>query len=347
MSLRSAVPRPLRLAASRWLAERSSGRIHRELEGIAARSTPIVAGPWLGEVGFELLYWVPFLAWFAEQFHVAPERLLVVSRGGTGSWYQPFAGRYADAFDQVTPEAFRAEHDARVREIGEQKQTRLAEFERRLIAGAAASSRTTEWSLIHPSTMYELFRPFWWGHVGSEWIHRHARYRRLTPPAAPGEVNLDASRGFAAVKFYFNECFPATDGDRAIARETLRGLTAASPVITLSTGLNIDDHGGCAIEGPGIQHLPEGLPPARNLDVQSAVVSRARAFVGTYGGFAYLAPFYGVPSVALFRNPEGFSRRHLAIAHDAFERIGSSGLLRVHDAAQGAETILRAVAGHG
>ena len=57
-----------------------------------ARDT-IVAGPWLGEVGFELLYWVPFLRWFAERFHVAPERLLVVSRGGTASWYRPFAGR--------------------------------------------------------------------------------------------------------------------------------------------------------------------------------------------------------------------------------------------------------------
>jgi hypothetical protein len=347
VSLRAAVPRPLRLAASRWLAERASSRLHRELEGIAARSTPIVAGPWLGEVGFELLYWVPFLAWFTEQFQVAPDRLLVVSRGGTASWYQPFAGRYADAFDQVTPETFRAEHDARVRDIGEQKQTRLTEFERRLIAGAAATFPTTEWSLIHPSTMYELFRAFWWGHVDGEWIHRHARYRRLAPPAAPGEVALDASRPFAAVKFYFNECFPPTDADRAIAREMLRRLAAASPVVALSTGLNIDDHGGCTIEEPGIQHLPEGLPPARNLYVQSAVVSRARAFVGTYGGFAYLAPFYGVPSVALFRNPDGFSRRHLAMAHDAFDRIGSGGLLRVHDAAHGAEAILSSVAGHG
>jgi hypothetical protein len=30
-----------------------------------------------GEVGFELLYWVPFLRWFAERFDVPPERLIV------------------------------------------------------------------------------------------------------------------------------------------------------------------------------------------------------------------------------------------------------------------------------
>ena len=33
--------------------------------GLVAQRETIVAGPWLGEVGFELLYWVPFLRWFA------------------------------------------------------------------------------------------------------------------------------------------------------------------------------------------------------------------------------------------------------------------------------------------
>ena len=58
-----------------------------------AAATPIVAGPWLGEVGFELLYWVPFLRWFAERFAVAPERLLVVSRGGTAVVVSPVCRR--------------------------------------------------------------------------------------------------------------------------------------------------------------------------------------------------------------------------------------------------------------
>ena len=37
--------------------------------------------------------------------------------------------------------------------------------------------------------------------------------------------------------------------------------------------------------------------------VQSAVVARARRFVGTYGGFAYLAPFCGVPAVSYYTEP--------------------------------------------
>jgi len=56
------VPRPARLAASRWLAGRASARFERDFEAVVAGADPIIAGPWLGEVGFELLYWVPFLA---------------------------------------------------------------------------------------------------------------------------------------------------------------------------------------------------------------------------------------------------------------------------------------------
>jgi len=84
-----------------------------------------------------------------------------------------------------------------------------------------------------------------------------------------------------------------------------------------------------------VHYLPESLDPARNLHVQSAIVAGASAFVGTYGGFAYLAPFYGVPSLAYYDDPNGFSARHLAMARSAFDAIGSSGLLRVCDAADG------------
>ena len=60
-----------------------------------------MAGPWIGEVGFELLYWIPFLAWFTERFEVPRERLVVLSRGGTRDWYAHVASRYYDVFTQV------------------------------------------------------------------------------------------------------------------------------------------------------------------------------------------------------------------------------------------------------
>jgi hypothetical protein len=334
--LRRFVPQGARRAASRWIAERAAVKLEGEIRAMAARGTPIIAGPWLGEVGFELLYWVPFLAWCAERFHIDPERLIVISRGGTASWYAGFANRYADAFDNTTPEAFRAEHDARVRDRGEQKQTGLSEFERRLIATTTARFRITQWSVIHPSQMYALFNPFWWGHVSSTWVHRHVRYRRLEPPAGEsGAVLSSLPASYVAAKFYFNECFPATEANRTFARDVLRRLSDHSPVVALSTGLHLDDHGGYRIDESGIHHLPEGLDPAHNLCVQSRVVAGARAFVGTYGGFSYLAPFYDVPAYAFFSDANGFSRRHLAIAREAFATLGCGERLSVHSVTDG------------
>ena len=55
----------------------------------------------------------------------------------------------------------------------------------------------------------------------------------------------------------------------------------------------------------------------------------ARRFVGTYGGFAYLAPFYGVPAVSYYTDPGTFSVRHLDLAQHVFARSGGPGLLDV------------------
>src|SRR5690349_11033883 len=43
--------------------QRSLQRALRALDG----HDDIIAGPWTGEVGFELLYWIPFLGWLSEQ----------------------------------------------------------------------------------------------------------------------------------------------------------------------------------------------------------------------------------------------------------------------------------------
>jgi len=331
------VPRPVRLAASAYLARRCSTWLQRDLAAMAARPAPIVAGPWLGEVGFELLYWVPFLRWVAERFNVHPERFMVVSRGGTASWYRPFAARYSDVFDQMTPDTFRAQHDKRVRDLGEQKQTRITEFDRELIDAATRRAHLSESSLLHPSRMYEVLNPYWWGHQSSDWVHQHSRYARLAPPDRAGVIDTPAP--YVAVKFYFNECFPATEQNRAFVRGVLRTLADRGPVVALSTGLNIDDHGGVRVDEHGVRHLPEAIDPARNLHVQSAIVSRAQAFVGTYGGFSYMAPFYGVRSQAFYSDPGGFSQKHLHMARSAFDTIGAGDLLDVRDAAAGAEAV--------
>jgi hypothetical protein len=75
-----------------------------------------------------------------------------------------------------------------------------------------------------------------------------------------------------------------------------------------------------------ISHL---LTPDNNLLVQSAIVAGARRFVGTYGGFAYLAPLCGVPALSSYSEPESFSKRHLNLIHDVLRAEGRPDLLGV------------------
>ena len=93
------VRRPLRAAcaaAAQLQEQRSStgpsGQIEREIRGDSSpRGRPLVVGPWLSEVGFETLYWVPFLHWVKAAFRLDPDRLVAVSRGGVAGWYRGLA----------------------------------------------------------------------------------------------------------------------------------------------------------------------------------------------------------------------------------------------------------------
>ena len=59
-----------------------------------------------------------------------------------------------------------------------------------------------------------------------------------------------------------------------------------------------------------VDHL---MTPQRNLDLQTRIIANARAFVGTYGGLAYVAPFYGVPSVGFYSQESDLMSAHLDV----------------------------------
>jgi hypothetical protein len=103
------------------------------------------------------------------------------------------------------------------------------------------------------------------------------------------------------------------------------------PVVVLNTPFAVDDHRDAAPEGRVIT-ISDHMVPERNLAVQSAVIARARAFVGTYGGYSYLAPFHGVSSVA-FYSQRTFKSQHLHLADRVFDRLGGATLMPLEVAA--------------
>ena len=53
-------------------------------------------------------------------------------------------------------------------------------------------------------------------------------------------------------------------------------------------------------------------------------MASAQAFYGTYGGFSYLAPLYGVDSLSFYSDPRRFNSRHLDLAQRVFARRGGA-----------------------
>jgi hypothetical protein len=318
-------PAPVRRAGARIASARRASQIERELAALAEREQPVVVGPWLGEVGFELLYWVPFVRWFAERYGIPPDRLIAVSRGGAAAaWYQSVAGRSHDVLTFLSADDLRRRNEERTIRFGEQKQVAPTDFDRDIV-DFVRRAEGRDVTTLHPATMYQLFAPYWWGHRPLEWLRQYMRFADVDPlPTPPG---LPAR--YTAVKFYFNDCFKDTPENRVFVDRTIRTLAEAGPVVSLSTGVAVDDHAPCEPDVAAMQSVRHLLTPQNNLVVQSAIVAGASRFVGTYGGFAYLAPLSGVPAATYYTEPGSFSTRHLDLIRDVLQSNGRPELLEI------------------
>ena len=188
------------------------------LQRMAASPRPIIVGPWLSEVGFELLYWIPFLNWVKTYRPFDPERMVVVSRGGAGIWYQNITTNYVDLFDFFTPEQFRTKNADRLQE-NKQKHLALTDFDREILKLAYQHLGSKQVELLHPMYMYRLFYPYWKSQMSINLVDTFASFERL-PALDTSDVAGELPRDFTAVRFYFNESFPDTEENKLFVDAT-------------------------------------------------------------------------------------------------------------------------------
>ncbi len=298
---------------------------------------PLILGPWLSEVGFELLYWIPLLRRWLSQHGVSPQRVIALSRGGVASWYDGLASRYVDVFDICSPEEFRAGNAGREAELHGKKQFRICAFEQQLIQAAAAHLGWDRYACVHPSLMYQLFKTVWMGSAPVQSVMSRCDYGRFAraywrPAGLP-------FKDYVAVKFYHSDCFPRNSGNASFVRNLLEHLARTQNVILLSTGLRLDDH----VDAPSPEDLPtvfdasKLMEPRNNLEVQTSIVAHARRLYCTYGGFSYLGPLVDVPTLSFYSH-RTFVQEHLDLAYRAFnQRHNRFGAVATSDI----ETILR------
>lgn len=282
---------------------------------------PILVGPWRSELGFEALYWIPFV----QSLGIPPERLIPITRGGSGVWYG--TTRSVELYSLREPKAVRIENLVQQRQTGLLKQVRMTAFDRAVLRDAAAALGLTRYHVLHPAWMYQTLAPYWDGQTGLDWLWPRLLQRHVTE----GQVNLSLApipaptvewtqplpHPFVAVRFYLRSTFPHSEASVMIARETIKTLAAQSPVILLNADVHADEHMDLDVKDlPNVFRLSDvaTVTPQNNLAIQSAVLGKAQGFVGTYGGLSQLALRMGKPSMAFYQEWNGTALAHKYLA---------------------------------
>jgi hypothetical protein len=331
-------------SAGERVREKVAGKLKRDpVEDLRAEIAPrahgdgtVVVGPFTGEVGFELLYWIPFIRWVVREFPGLRGRLIVVSRGGSRYWWSSvldFDFEYVDILSLFEPPEY-------VARKGADKQRRgVSEFDEEIIGRVIEShALPPQTQLLHPSVFFDFYYRARKGSPNAfvQALHREdghveglaAIYSPLPAPDRSGPVAEVLPDEYVAVRFYSRESFPGTPENRRFAAEVIDGLSRRLPVVLLDNQLTLDEHGDFEeSRRDNVVTLDHLMTPVNNLQLQTVALAHARAYVGTYGGLSYLAPFLGVSSLGFSSLLAGAHVWHLALAQRLFDGEGWGSLV--------------------
>ena len=305
---------------------------------IAAGEGPVLVGPFYGEVGFELLYWLPMIRWSVREFPQLLGRLVIVSRGGTEHWWRSsLECRYIDILSLYPPDEY-------LRAGGADKQRRPRDYDFEILRRINERFATENAEVLHPTLLYEFYyRVRKVTHSafvdavraengGLEGLA--AIYEPIPRPEPDARLAELLPEDYVAVRFYFRDSFPDTPDNRAFCKRMIESIARRIPVVLLNTGIELDDHRDFAVEaesGPrGIIRIDHLMTPENNLHVQTCALGGARGFIGVYGGLSYLPPFLGLSSIAFCSTLETVHPWHTALAHRLFETADFGSLLIPH-----------------
>jgi hypothetical protein len=277
-------------------------------------SHPILVGPWRSEVGFELLYWIPFVHALRHRYKIPPERLIAVGRSGSAAWYQ--TGGTADLHEHVPVETARVWSVKASQQTGSLKQQALEGWERHVCALTAHSLGITKYHVLSPSWMYRLLAPWWTGKAPQSLLDRYTLQPEKFPaPAIDPDLQSSLPKSYIAMRWYARPTWPYRDDLVLWTRKVVERVAQTTPVVIIDS-FHADDHADTHVgDIPNTIRLSQlaEQTPLNSLQIQSAVIARAKGYVGTYGGMAQGAMRWGVPTIALYAEFGQTAYQHLAL----------------------------------
>jgi DNA-binding phage protein len=281
-------------------------------EHIRRSKRPVVLGPWRTEVGFEVLYHLPFMAWLLKG--VEQKRVYVITRGGAGVWYPVNPNKTVDLYKIRPVGEVRRQTSLDIVRYKAMKHYRVSKWDREVITQSCGLWGIENPIVVHPSLTYRHFDGWF---KGSDSIMATLKRLSLHPLPKPPNPVSGLPEKYYVSHFYARSTLQPKPELMRFIHSTLSGLSARAPVIQLQSPHAIDDHVDLNIKHEKVlmaNPVDAPLTPDQTLAHNGAIIAGSAGFVGTYGGMAQVALRYGVPSMSFYDTLEGTSPQHLVLS---------------------------------
>jgi hypothetical protein len=249
--------------------------------------SPIILGPWWGEPELEILYWVPFLRWWRRRYQVDKERLVAVSTGGSGAWYE---SRHLDLRELYDPALLAELEESRAAELSARgKRFGITAADRQILKRLDRRLGFRGLNVLPAWTMAVALEPYWSGQAGPALLAARTR------PAAVKIKEKLARRLYPELPALY-VAMGASEPEPSM-EPVLRQAAERTPVVILAEPAAAAWADEVAALSPRLHAI--ALDPASAKGSASTVLAAARAYVGPHGWMAFAAAALGRPTVFL------------------------------------------------
>ena len=262
----------------------------------------IVIGPWMGEVGPELLYWIPFLQNISNHGVFKNRKIFAISRGGVENWYYNITREYLEIFDYIDTGSY---NEIRKERTGE-KQKFITKGERNLVQKICEKNNIAKYKIIHPSLMWKKILPYLQSKKSTGNILETLSFVKF-----PEIVDSNSSKivdslklppEFIFIRFYSSYLLGKSKQTKYNIDNIIKILSRKFPIVSYDLGKVIDNHGSINIDNDRLINISNSIRLKNNLGVQTEIIRRSKGFWGTYGGLSILPGFIGKNSFSFYAN---------------------------------------------
>lgn len=283
----------------------------------------IIIGPWLSEIGYEILYWIPFLKKHLEHLiQDKNKKFIVISRGGVKNWYSFLENfEYFEIFDIDKKKI--SKHLAHRKNSLSQKQWDISKLDNYYLNNVCKKKNlnTNDCQIVHPSVLFKNLKSYLNANLAPNYVFQYLSHSNNSL-AINSDHSMDYLKPFVAIKLYESSILNLKHDQSFFINKinlVLNKINKKYNLVYLDFKIE-DDHKDLVINMSGhktysINEIYSNIDESNNIYFQDALIQNSEFLVSTYGGFCYLPSFYKKKCLALLNGNYKIVNRHEFISN--------------------------------